>query len=86
VIGEAGPRARTAEWDGLHTRHLLESTYTQTHTKTHTHTQRGLTKYGAGSRRGVVPPFYALRATRPRVPLSISTYATLTAFFLQQQQ
>ena len=47
------------KWDGLHTRHLLTSTYSSrvhTHTNTHKHTkaQRGPTKYGAGSRRGAL--------------------------------
>ena len=35
------PTRHTHKWDGLNTRHLLESTHTQTHTHTQTNTQRG---------------------------------------------
>ena len=34
------PTRHTHKWDGLNTRHLLESTHTQTHTHTNKHTSR----------------------------------------------
>jgi hypothetical protein len=42
------PTRHTHKWDGLNTRHLLESTHTQTHTHTNNHT----TRPDADSRRG----------------------------------
>ena len=55
--GSGVPTRYTHKWDGLHTRHLLESTHTNTHkhTQTHTNTHKHTTrpdKVGAGSRRG----------------------------------
>ena len=61
------PTRHTHKWDGLHTRHLLESTeHTQTHTNTHKHTQS--TTHNDGRTWDMpgdpgLPGFWALRSS-----------------------
>ena len=55
------PTRHTHTMDGLHTRHLLESTHANT-----TQTQHGPTKYGESSRRGAQERSVADQAQLPK--------------------